>query len=536
MATMSTTSGYFILSATANGANTQTVTLSTQNKFVDKNVVVKFTTPAAAGATLAINDSTATVVVGEASGGYFPLNNGLTGSMSFSTAGWTSGFSDVTDSSVQVGKIAQSYLKVDSTTASSGVSVIPAVSTDQTITIAAGYEDARTIVIKGMTSGTAAVASVTASTAAVKPTLANSVESLGAEKTQITAAPTTASTDVGKYYFKVRLTAPETNFKATDFKKNVTTQGYLTSGTQITIENNKVKTTTSTNDYYIPITSGAASITVSTAGPTLTAGTSSATLSGKTKLSATPVTTASGVDTYYIPFSVNSAAKSVAAADITKEVTTNGYIDDVGQISAAASIASATTTYYMPITSGSLNAGAGSVTSNGTAGGVTILEEASSAPASGYYIAVTGKGTVSVGTAGWLASGTSKESNGATKFLKLKSASVTSNGASVTVSEGYVPSAGLATTIANGTISTGSTSMNGYVNNTSAVVPKNGYLYIGAGYYPNTQISLGTLIPDDTDKANAGNGNILLGYEAYDTNGNQLIGTIPTYDGTYSIT
>lgn len=82
--------------------------------------------------------------------------------------------------------------------------------------------------------------------------------------------------------------------------------------------------------------------------------------------------------------------------------------------------------------------------------------------------------------------------------------------------------------IGAGTISTGSASQSGWTTNTTAVVPANGYLYISEGYYPNTQISLATLIPDDSSKTNAGSGQILSNYEAYDTNGNKLIGTIAT--------
>ena len=62
----------------------------------------------------------------------------------------------------------------------------------------------------------------------------------------------------------------------------------------------------------------------------------------------------------------------------------------------------------------------------------------------------------------------------------------------------------------------------------STVIPAGGYLYINKGWYDNTKISLGHLIPDDGNYQNAGNGHILSGFEAYDTNGKKLIGTIPT--------
>ena len=68
-----------------------------------------------------------------------------------------------------------------------------------------------------------------------------------------------------------------------------------------------------------------------------------------------------------------------------------------------------------------------------------------------------------------------------------------------------------------------------YTANTdsSTVIPANGTLYINEGWFPNTMITLGHMIPDDTGYTNAGSGHIRYGFEAYDTDGNKLIGTIP---------
>lgn len=60
------------------------------------------------------------------------------------------------------------------------------------------------------------------------------------------------------------------------------------------------------------------------------------------------------------------------------------------------------------------------------------------------------------------------------------------------------------------------------------VIPANGSLFIDAGWVDNIEISLGHLIPDDTNLQNAGNGNILEDFEAYDSDGNKLVGTIKT--------
>lgn len=71
-----------------------------------------------------------------------------------------------------------------------------------------------------------------------------------------------------------------------------------------------------------------------------------------------------------------------------------------------------------------------------------------------------------------------------------------------------------------------------YTEDTSAatVIPSGGYLYLNQGWFENTKISLGHLIPDDVEYTNAGVKQILSGYEAYDTNGQKLIGTMATVD------
>ena len=122
---------------------------------------------------------------------------------------------------------------------------------------------------------------------------------------------------------------------------------------------------------------------------------------------------------------------------------------------------------------------------------------------------VTATATAKIDTAGWLTTGN-----------KPASATI-STSATVNTKTYYLPT---------GTISTGTSAKSGWTTNTSAVVPANGYLYISAGFYPNTQISLATLIPDDSSLPNAGNDKILHNYEAYDINGKKLVGTITRLD------
>lgn len=228
-----------------------------------------------------------------------------------------------------------------------------------------------------------------------------------------------------------------------------------------------------------------------------------------------------------------SAATAYTGETVTKSTASTGigvtYTDNFGD-------------YYIPVVSTTAAGGELSVSktysdtptvslsaSIGSLTDTTALTVADSAPAAGtYYIKIdgstakmTGNTTVSMSkvtesnSAGVIAAQTNAQKIAAS----TKDASVTVNAASASK---YI-------TIPKGSITTGSSSKTGYVNNTTAVVPANGYLYISAGYYPNTQISLGTLIPDDTNLTNAGNANLLYGYEAYDTTGTKLVGTIKEF-------
>ncbi len=68
-----------------------------------------------------------------------------------------------------------------------------------------------------------------------------------------------------------------------------------------------------------------------------------------------------------------------------------------------------------------------------------------------------------------------------------------------------------------------------YTENTAnaTIIPAGGALYINKGWINNTKITLGHMIPDDVDYTNAGVAHIRAGFEAYNTEGNKLIGTMP---------
>lgn len=527
----------FVLSHEVEGAGSVTHTLATQNKFIDKNIEVTVDTPAAGTGSLAINDNTSTdVSIGTAAGGKYPVSADLTGTMSFATAGWIGAAgTSATDSGVQVGQIDQSTLVNGSTSISSGAQIIPAVDADQTITISDGYYDVdRTVVVKSMSDGTAAAATVSGTAQATTPTLANASGSALTGKTQVSGAPVASSAltnEVDKYYMAVTAGAPATTI---DLSKSVDTAGYLGANTQIDAS---AATTAASQLYYVPLTTGSVASTVDavTVTPTV-ADDSSASIAGKTRITATPSTDDTDVTTdFYIAVKATAPATTI---NITNTVTP-GYVDDAEVSETAGSTTAADATYYVPIAAGGKSGGAGSVAVSSSN---VSLTETNNEPASGYYFEATGYGTVNI-DAGYFNANTTQNSNAALKYYTIPQATFTSNGSTIVVqTAGYIGQGDSVGAVNGGTLSTGMDDLTaqGYTTlaDNSVVIPHDasgntGYLYIPAGYYNSTQISLATLIPDEAT-ADAASLQILSGYEAYDTDGNRLVGAITTYDGTYT--
>lgn len=87
-----------------------------------------------------------------------------------------------------------------------------------------------------------------------------------------------------------------------------------------------------------------------------------------------------------------------------------------------------------------------------------------------------------------------------------------------------------------GQIGVSATKKADYAENTTAAVSSGGYLTISEGYYPDTQISLGTLIGDDIESVTQTTAAeyMLEGTRAYDIDGNVLLGQIPTVEAAVS--
>lgn len=514
------------------GSGTTTHLLQTENKFVDANISIKVHTPSASGAALSIADKASTnITIGTLSNGYYPLSTSLTGTLSVSTAGWlTKAGLSAADSNVIVGRIAQSTLANGSTAIASGSTIVPNVSSTQTINISAGYNTARTIVIGAMSSGTQAAAQITASTQATAPTVANTSSAVQG-KTQVTTLPATGSTDINKYYVAVTATAPETSFSASSITKSVTTKGYLGETDQITTS---ATTTTNSTLYYLPLSTGAVSVSGTTTAATPTAANNSnASINQKTRIDVAPTTATSGINTYFMALTINAPATTIS---LNKTVTA-GYISDkTTEVTGSAKTNAKSATYYIPVASTSLVSGAGAAAA--TSENVNLITS-SAQPESGYYITVTGSGTVSTsGTAGWIAANTSKTSNTKTAYYSIPTASFTVvNNVVKTTSTGagYIGANQTVGTIANGSLSNQASSGITYTEKTAPVLNSGGFLYINAGYYSNQKISLATLVPDLSASVAATSDQMLKGFKAYDSEGNILTGTIETYAGEYTV-
>lgn len=542
MATMrnDTTNNLWVLEQTATGAGVFTDLLTTENKFLDKNISIKSTIPSAQGPVLTITDKSSTnITIGTVSQGYYPLSAALTGTLTVGTPGWitTSGLS-AQDESVIVGRIAQSTLKNGDTAISSGATITPSVDSNQTINISAGYNSARTVIIAPMSDGTKAVANVTVSGTATTPTLANTASAI-TNKTQVNidGSFTTSTNDIDStYYVAFTAKAPATT---PSVAKNISTAGYLGPTGSTTQISSSGSINAKSQLYYAKITSGAITVggnSSQVGAPTITKYNTDGSNNGANVNSIAftgSATTTEPTSGNYVAIQVAIPAKSIAP---TISLGTPGWIGDTNQITINNVTSSARTLQvYIPLTSGALAKGAG--VADASSGNITLGTKTTTQPTSGKYITVTGSGTVSVGTGGYLAASTSLSSNTATAYYPIATATfgITNNVVKST-GAGWIDNNVTVATLASGSLANTATSGQTYTEVTSpAILTSDGYLYINKGYFANTKISLGTLIPD-SDTADVVSNVLRVGYEAFDTNGARIVGGLSTYDGTYSVT
>lgn len=542
MATMTndTANNLWVLQQTATGAGTFTDLLTTENKFLDKNISIKSTIPSASGQALAITDQGTTDidVSNTATGGYYTLTTSLTGKLTVDHAGWINidGLS-ATDSSVTVGRIAQSVLQNSAGTIASGSTITPDLSATQTITITAGYNSARTIKVAPLSDGTPAAATAVVSGTATTPTLTNTTNTIsGKTRVDITGITTNTADINSTYYVALTADAPATTPTVT---KTVTQAGYLGAASQITSSGSITHTE---QTYYGKLASGA-----------IVVGGNSSTVGALTISKYATDGSNGGVNVNSIAFTGSASTTEptsgnyvalkvdVPQVKITPTVTLNpaGWVGTTSQITTNPVTSNGDSTYiYIPLTSGALAKDAGTV--NASSGNITLGTKTTTQPSSGKYITVTGSGTVKVGTGGYLAQDESETSNPATAYYPLYNMTSSDFTATANVIKtnhaGWIDNNITVATIGTGTLANTPTTNETYTEvNSPAILTSDGFLYINKGYFSNTKISLGTLIPD-SDVTDVIEGALRVGYEAFKTDGTRIVGGLSTYDGTYSVT
>ena len=173
------------------GESGKTIKFATENTFVDKDIRVAITTPAAASPTLAVTDITTGLSMGNASSGVYSPAVTIVGNVNVATAGWiTSGNHSVSDTGVLVGTVNQSTMAIGNTSVSSGSTITPSDSS-QTLTITEGYNAARTVVIGAADSGAAGeITSGTATVSSISFAYSNDTGKFGVSGSADVAAPT----------------------------------------------------------------------------------------------------------------------------------------------------------------------------------------------------------------------------------------------------------------------------------------------------------------------------------------------------------
>lgn len=567
MATASKDSAGWLVNYTIAGAGEKTITFKTEDKFVDADARAVITTPSAAAPTLSLTDITTGLSMGTATGGKYSPTVSASGNVNIATAGWiTAGNKTVTDTSYKVGTVNQSIMQNGQSTVTSGDTIVPGPS-EQTITITEGYNAARTIIIGSasasspgeVTSGSATITSVTYAYVAADNnyTITGSGDvsapivniagyvsgSIGTLNGNTGGA--TVSTTVPAITLNSTLSGTTSTLKPTLSKQTISIAGVTdaASGT--------ATATAPTSGVYVAVRSAANTGTVSSAPAIGAAGYGVGTnfIAGTY---ATATVGAAQSDIYYVPISVGTITSGTA----TISSITYTYNSTAGNftIAGSANVSAPTvgTAGYISSTVGTKNAktdgaivsttvakigiqanlsGTGtktpSITKHNTTN-VAASNATTTKPGSGYYVAVSSAantGTVQA-TASVTSAGYGTTTSG--QYTTTPSSNLTVGAAASAIT--YVP-------ITAATYANSATSGTTYTDISESVpaLISGDYLYINAGYAPASKISLAKLVPDASGD-NAPASYILSGYTAYDNDGTLIVGTMATYDGTYTIT
>jgi len=547
----------------------KTVKLDTDGKYFDKDIHVEINTPAAADPTLSLTDLTAEVTMGDATNGYYNPTVSLSGNANIATAGWiTSGNHAVSDSSVGIGKIAQSTLKNGNTAIDSGDEIIPDVSQDQTINISAGYNTARTVIVAPMEDGQEA--EVSSPNLSIGTADASIDYNSTSSKFDLTASETIDAPSVNTPGF-ISSTKGTKNSGTASVAVEIdpVTVGVTVTGTAkvtpaiartakpsgdtwVDAASGSATTTKPVSGAYVQVDAAAVTSNISSVGKVSAAGYGDTNHYSNDTATSTEVGSNAAASTY-VP--INAGTVESGTAEINSVTytynSTSGKFDIEGSANIPAP--SITTEGYVASGVGTLTGATGgatvdvevnkvevtaSLTGTGTAKpiiskNVATNVDASAAtttqPSSGFYVAVgSAADTATVhATAAVTGAGYGDTTSGHYTAVDSSNLTVGAEASDVT----YVP-------ITAGALANAAETGVSYTDLSSSgpVVPSDGYLFIKEGYYANSKISLARLVPDEaTLDESTGSASILANESAYDSDGKLIVGTIPTYDGSYTI-
>lgn len=557
----------FVYEKTIDAAGLHQVNFETENTFLDKDINVQITTPAASAPSLDITDITANIVMGEASNGVYEPTATIEGNVSVTTAGWiTTGNKAVSEAGVKIGKVNQSVLKNGNTAINSGDEIIPDVSADQTINITEGYNTARTVVVAPMEDGQAATVS----------------------SGNVSISSLTYTADSENHTFDIAATetipAPGVNtpgfISSTKGTKNTGTATVAATVDQVTVGVDvsgtaKVtpviaRTAKASGDSWIDAASGAATTSKPSAGVYVqvdaAAVSSTVTATGKVTAAGYGTTSDYKADTAstinagsnaaastYVPIAEGNVASGTAEISSVSVAynADGGNFDVTGAANIPAPTASAAG--YVGNGAGTLTGAtngatvdaslakigiAASLSGTGTAKPVISKNAASNVdasaatttqPAAGFYVAVSSPANTSsvTATAAVTSAGYGTTTNGQYTATNSDALTVGAEASDVT----YVP-------ITSATFDNSATSGHTYtdISSTAPILISDDYLYINKGYTGDVKISLAKLVPDDaTITASTGAAYMLNGQSAYDSAGKLVVGSIPTYGGAYTV-
>lgn len=557
----------FVYEKTIEAAGLHQVNFETENSFLDKDINIQITTPAAAAPSLDITDITANIIMGEASNGVYEPTATIEGNVSVETAGWiTTGNKTVSEAGVKIGKVNQSVLKNGNVVINSGDEIIPDVSDGQTINITEGYNTARTVVVAPMedgqaatvSSGNATISSLTYTADSENNTFAISAtetipapgvntpgfisstkgtKNVGTATVSATVDQVTVGVDVSgtaKVTPVIARTAKDAADSWVDAAAGAATTAKPSAGAYVQVDAAAVSATVTATGKVTAAGYGTSTDYQADTASTINAGSNAAVsayvpiaegtvASGTAEISAVAVAYNADGGNFDVTGAANIPAPTASAA---------GYVGNgIGTLSGATN--GATVDAALPkIAIAADLSGTGTAKpeiAKNAATNVDASAATTTQPAAGFYVAVSSPANTSsvTATASVTSAGYGTTTDGQYTTASSSGLTVGAEASDVT----YVP-------ITAATFGNAATSGHNYsdISSTAPILISEDYLYINKGYTDDVKISLAKLVPDDaTITASTGAGYMLDGQSAYDSDGKLIVGNIPTYTGAYTV-